>query len=69
MRRPRHRDEPELANPAADNIRAIVDLDKARRGADGKVHFSADYTIVRPSDGGNRRLLFYVVNRGRRSLP
>lgn len=46
----------------------IVDLDRAERGADGKVHFSGDLTILMPSDPnrGNRALLMQVPNRGNR---
>src|ERR671931_309661 len=53
------------SNPA--NSR-IVDLDKAPREADGKVHFWADFVLLQPADParGNRRLLSYVVNRGTR---
>ena len=53
-------------DPTAAANRSIVDLDRAERGADGRVRFSADYTIVKPTGEGNRRLLFYFVNRGRR---
>jgi hypothetical protein len=53
------------AHPA--NAR-IVDLDRAPRAADGRVHFSADFVLLQPADAarGNRRLLYYVVNRGQR---
>ncbi|ETW94352.1 MAG: hypothetical protein ETSY1_35265 [Candidatus Entotheonella factor] len=46
----------------------IVDLDRAERGVDGKVHFSGDLTILMPSDPsrGNRALLMQVPNRGNR---
>jgi hypothetical protein len=46
----------------------IVDLDRAERGADGKVHFSGDLTILMPLDPsrGNRTLLMQVPNRGHR---
>src|ERR1051326_7456020 len=46
----------------------IVDLDKAPRGADGRVRFSADFLLLQPagSGRGNRRLLYFVVNRGQR---
>ena len=49
----------------------IVDLDKAPRGDDGRVHFWSDFTLLQPADAtrGNRRLLFTVVNRGRRVIP
>jgi hypothetical protein len=50
--------------------RAIVDLDRAPRDERGRVTFEADFTFLRPSDSArsNRRLLFYVVNRGRQQL-
>lgn len=46
----------------------IVDLDKAPRDAQGKVRFWADFLLLQPKDAekGNRRLLYYVVNRGQR---
>lgn len=44
----------------------IVDLDKAARDADGRVRFWADFVLLQPADAqaSNRRLLYYVVNRG-----
>src|SRR5215207_403872 len=55
-------------NPAHAANARIVDLDKAPRGADGLVHFSADLLLLQPADPAraNRRLLAYVVNRGQR---
>ncbi len=49
----------------------IVDLDKAARGADGAVHFSTDFCLLQPADPAkaNRRLLFEVLNRGRKLVP
>lgn len=49
----------------------IVDLDRAARGADGLVHFAADFCLLQPADParGSRRLLFDVANRGRRTVP
>jgi hypothetical protein len=51
--------------------RAIVDLDKAERDSEGRVHFAADFSILQPTDParGSRRLLFEVTNRGRRNVP
>jgi len=48
----------------------IVDLDRADRAADGRVHFTADLVVLRPVDParGNGVLLFEVVNRGRIGL-
>jgi len=55
-------------DPADPANRAIVDLDRAERGADGLVHFAADVCLLQPADPsrGNGRLLFEVANRGRR---
>ncbi|MGI9148213.1 MAG: alpha/beta hydrolase domain-containing protein [Chloroflexota bacterium] len=54
------------AHPA--NAR-IADLKRAARDADGKVRFWADFVLLQPADSerGNRRLLYYVVNRGQRT--
>ncbi len=48
----------------------IVDLDRADRAQDGRVHFTADLVVLRPADPakGNGVLLFEVVNRGRIGL-
>lgn len=48
----------------------IADLEKAPRGADGLVHFSADLYVLRPVDAarGNGALLFEIANRGRKGL-
>ena len=58
-------------DPAHEANRVIVDLDVAERGADGRVHFLADFTILQPADPArsNRRLLFEVLNRGRKNVP
>ena len=47
---------------------AIVDLDKAPRGADGRVHFSADVCLLQPVEASraNGTLLLEVPNRGRK---
>jgi hypothetical protein len=49
----------------------IVDLDLAPRDADGRVHFNADFCLLRPADParGNRRLLLDVNNRGGKTVP
>ena len=46
----------------------IVDLDRAERSPDGKVHFSGDLTLLMPADPSraNRALLMQVPNRGNR---
>ncbi len=47
----------------------ITDLDLAPRNPNGKVAFSADFAMLQPvnADRGNRRILFDVVNRGRKT--
>ena len=47
----------------------IVDLDRASRDAEGLVRFWGDFVLLQPVDPGraNRRLLYYVVNRGLRT--
>jgi hypothetical protein len=45
---------------------AIIDLDLAPRGSDGKVRFQGDFILLKPVDlaKGNGRLLYDVNNRG-----
>ena len=47
----------------------ITDLDLAPRNNAGNVEFSADFAMLQPVniDRGNRRILFDVVNRGRKT--
>ena len=47
----------------------ITDLDLAPRNAAGQVEFTSDFAMLRPvnADRGNRRILFDVVNRGRKT--
>jgi hypothetical protein len=49
---------------------AIVNLDKAPRNARGLVEYEVDFNIMRPADvtSGNRKILYEVVNRGRKNL-
>ena len=49
--------------------REITDLDLAPRNSAGRVEFSADFAMLQPVniDRGNRRILFDVVNRGRKT--
>ena len=49
--------------------RGITDLDLGPRNGQGKVEFSADFAMLQPvnTDRGNRRILFDVVNRGRKT--
>lgn len=48
----------------------IVNLDKAPRNTHGLVEYEVDFDIMRPVDiaRGNRRILYEVVNRGRKNL-
>jgi hypothetical protein len=57
-------------DPSDPHNRRIVDLEYAPRGTDGRVRFSSDLIVLRPSDPakGNGVLLFEVANRGRLSL-
>ena len=47
----------------------ITDLELAPRNSEGNVEFSADFAMLQPAniDRGNRRILFDVVNRGRKT--
>lgn len=58
-------------DPAAPANAGIVDLEHAARDAAGLVRFVADFVLLQPSEPtlGARRLLFEVVNRGRRLAP
>ena len=42
----------------------IADIDKAPKGADGRVEFTSDMLVLRPKTGGNGVALVDVVNRG-----
>ncbi len=55
-------------DPAHAANQRIVDLDRAATDGSGRVQFSADFLLLQPkaAPAGNRRLLSYVVNRGRR---
>src|SRR5579884_1897105 len=55
-------------DPDSPANRAIVDLDKAARGADGRVSYEADFCLLQPADParGNGGLLLDVPNRGRK---
>jgi hypothetical protein len=57
-------------NPRDPRNSVIVDLDKARTNAQGRVEFSADLFILRPSDTArsNGVALIEVSNRGRKGL-
>lgn len=51
-------------DPGAAANAEIVDLGLADRDSDGLVRFDSDFTILRPLDGGARRLLLDIPNRG-----
>src|SRR4051794_14425368 len=57
-------------DPAHTANQDIVDLDKGERGSDGLVHFSADFCLLQPTDPtkGNGRVLYEVLNRGRKNI-
>ena len=57
-------------DPADKHNSRVVDLEHATRGADGRVHFSADLYVLRPveTQKGNGALLFEIANRGRKGL-
>ena len=59
-----------VAPDAAANA-GIVDLAHAARDEAGLVRFRADFSLLQPADPAmcTRRLLFEVVNRGRRLAP
>ena len=56
-------------DPSHARNQGITDLDLAPRDSAGKVVFSSDFSMLQPVnlDRGNRRILFDVVNRGRRT--
>jgi hypothetical protein len=47
----------------------IADIDLAPCDADGKIRFSGDVVLLRPTGGGNVRALVVVPNRGMAALP
>jgi hypothetical protein len=51
-------------DPLAPEQADVVDIDKAPRDANGRVRFEADFMILRPVNGGNRRVFFDYGNRG-----
>jgi Alpha/beta hydrolase domain len=53
-------------DPARPAHRVIADLDRAPRNARGLVETWADFYLLRPVSGGNRRLLLDLPNRGRK---
>jgi hypothetical protein len=57
-------------DPGAEAQRRINDLDKASTDSTGLVHFSGDFSILKPVDParGNRRLFFDYGNRGNKRM-
>ena len=57
-------------DPAAAAQAGVTDIALAERGADGQVHFTQDFCILKPTDMrmGNRRLFFDWGNRGNKRL-
>ena len=57
-------------DPSDRHNKAIVDLEHAAKGADGKVHFTADLFVLQPADParGNGVLLFEISNRGNKGM-
>ena len=56
-------------DPTHARNQGITDLDLAPRNSAGRVEFSSDFALLQPVnvDRGNRRILFDVVNRGRKT--
>ena len=56
-------------DPSHARNQGITDLELAPRDSAGKVVFSSDFSMLQPVnlDRGNRRILFDVVNRGRKT--
>ena len=56
-------------DPSHARNQGITDLELAPRNSAGKVEFSSDFSMLQPVnlDRGNRRILFDVVNRGRKT--
>src|SRR5215813_2073268 len=56
-------------DPATPQNRAIADLDKAPRNAQGMVEYETDFFILRPAEPRRGGVLVYdVTNRGRKML-
>ena len=58
-----------VVDPSHARNQGITDLDLAPRDSASKVVFSSDFSMLQPVnlDRGNRRILFDVVNRGRKT--
>ena len=57
-------------DPGDRHNQAIVDLEHAAKGPDGKVHFTSDLFVLQPVDPakGNGVLLFEISNRGTKGM-
>jgi hypothetical protein len=57
-------------DPSAPAQQGITDLDKAPTDGEGLVHFTGDFSILKPADPGrgNRRLFFDYGNRGNKRM-
>ena len=57
-------------DPQAPGQRDITDIDKAPVDADGLVHFTSDFSILKPIDPerGNQRVFFDYGNRGNKRM-
>jgi hypothetical protein len=57
-------------DPGHARNKAIADLEHAAKGADGKVHFTADLFVLQPVERGrgNGVLLFEISNRGTKGI-
>jgi hypothetical protein len=57
-------------DPSLPQNRVIVDLEHAKKDADGKVHFTADLFVLQPVDAarGNQTMLFEISNRGGKGM-
>ena len=57
-------------DPQHEANQPITDLEMAPRDADGNVRFSSDFVMIQPVDSrlGNGKLLYDVVNRGRKTV-
>ena len=53
-----------VVDPMAPAQADVVDIDKVPRDSQGLVRFEADFMIVKPVNGGNRRVFFDYGNRG-----
>jgi hypothetical protein len=57
-------------DPADTRNKVIVNIDKAPRNAAGRVEYDGEFFVLRPADAarGSGKLLYDVVNRGRKGM-